>query len=210
MKKISFSLNSIEPLIQKISDLTRVQRIIISIVSFVVIIGLFGWFAFKPQLEEIKKLKAEISKQEDLLAKTKATAAQYAMYKKKMEEAQAKFNAVAKALPVTDEIPSLLTSISESGKDSGLTFLLFKPEAEKKQNFYAELPIRMQLDGTYHDLGEFFDQLAGMSRIVNIKDFDMKTKRGAALSISCMAETYKFIESAPESKPAKGKKKKRR
>lgn len=209
MKKINFSLSSIEPLIQKISELTKIQRIIICGVSFAVVIGVFGWFGYKPQLEEIEKLRADITKQEEKLERTKATAAQYAMYKQKMEEAQAKFNAVAQALPVTDEIPSLLTGISESGKDAGLTFLLFKPEAERKQNFYAELPIRMQLDGTYHDLGEFFDKLAGMSRIVNVKNFDMKSRKGASLSISCMAETYKFIESTPEKK-ANGKGKKRR
>jgi len=117
---------------------------------------------------------------------------------------------VARALPLTDEVPSLLRDISQSGKDSGLTFLLFKPEAEKKQNFYAELPIRMDLTGTYHDLGSFFDELARMPRIVNVKTFDMKGKGGAWLSISCRAETYKFIESAPAKNDDKSKNKKKR
>ncbi len=81
----------------------------------------------------------------------------------------------AKALPEKDEVPSLLTSISQVGNEAGLEFLLFKPEAEVLKDFYAELPITMELSGSYHDLGVFFDQLAGMPRIVNINKFEINS-----------------------------------
>lgn len=77
---------------------------------------------------------------------------------------------------------------------------MFEPREEKKQDFYAEIPINMQLSGSYHDLGEFFDKLAGMSRIVNVKEFEMTSKdvMSTNLNIDCTAETYKFIESSGE------------
>ena len=208
MKKLDISLNSIEPLIKQISELTKVQRIIICCVSVAVIVGVFVYFLYMPKYEDINKLKKESAAQVETLKKTKKSAAQYAEFQKKMEEAQAKFNVVSKALPLTDEIPSLLTGISQVGKDAGLTFLLFKPEPETMKDFYAELPITMSLSGTYHDLGVFFDQLAGMSRIVNVKKFDIKIpKEGADLNIACTAETYKFVKSQPETVEA-GKDKK--
>jgi type IV pilus assembly protein PilO len=226
-KKMAISLDSIEPLIQKISDLTKMQRILLSVLIVALIVGGFVYFLHMPNFDQISKLQKEIAEQQTKLKENKKNADQYASYQKKLEEAQVQFNIAAKALPEKNEVPSLLTSISQVGKDAGLEFLLFKPEPEVLKDFYAELPISMELAGSYHDLGVFFDQLAGMSRIVNINKFEMnapggktqnKVKRqskgkaeGAAegdLSISCTAETYKFVEFVPEVKKedAKGKK----
>jgi len=218
MKKLDISLNSIEPLIKKISELTKIQRIIICCAAVAVVVGLFVWLLYLPKYEDINKLNKDIAQQEEKLTKTKRNAAQYADYQKKLENAQAKFNVVARALPLKDEVPSLLTGISQVGKDAGLSFLLFKPEPEKMKEFYAELPVTMNLAGTYHDLGVFFDQLAGLSRIVNVKKFDIQIPKGgkneavpgSELTIACTAETYKFVESPPPAKEADGKGKKRK
>lgn len=209
MKKLDISLNSIEPLIKQISELTKIQRIIACCVSVALIIGGFVYFLYMPKYEDINKFNQEIAQQQEKLEKTKKSAAQYADYQKKLENAQAKFNVVARALPLKDEVPSLLTGISQAGKDAGLSFLLFKPEPERMKDFYAELPVKMNLSGTYHDLGSFFDHLAGMPRIVNIKKFDMQIANNADLKIACTAETYKFVEPQPE-KAGKGKGKKKK
>ena len=209
MKKIELPLNSIEPLIQKISDLTKVQRIAICVAVVVVVVGIFVYFLYMPKYEEIAKLNKDIKTQEALLKKTKQNAAQFVKYQKLMEEKQAEFNVVSRALPLKREIPSLLINISQYGKAAGLEFLLFEPKAEKKKNFYAEIPVQMKLSGTYHELGVFFDKLASMNRIVNINRFDLEGS-SSNLSISCVAATYKFIESSGEKKGKKKKKKKRR
>ncbi|MFP4573399.1 MAG: type 4a pilus biogenesis protein PilO [Desulfobacterales bacterium] len=199
MKKSSLS-SSIEPYIQKIGQLPRMQRILIAAGTGVLIIGVFIYFFCMPKYKEIDRLKDEIAKTEKKLEETKEKAAALDEYKEKIEAARAKFTIVSRALPLKDEVPSLLTSVSQAGKDSGLAFLLFEPKEEKKQDFYAEIPINMQLSGSYHDLGEFFDKLAGMSRIVNVKNFEMTSKdvMSTELGINCTAETYKFIESSGE------------
>ena len=221
MKKLDASLNSLEPLIKQISELTKIQRIIICCVSVALIIGGFVYFLYMPKYEDINKLNKDIAAQQEKLKTTKKNAAQYAEFQKKLENAQAKFNVVARALPLKDEVPSLLTGISQAGKDSGLSFLLFKPEKEIMKEFYAELPVAMELSGTYHDLGMFFDELAGMSRIVNVKKFDVQFPKqkgknqpatGNELVIACTAETYKFVETPPakEEDDGKGNKKKKK
>jgi type IV pilus assembly protein PilO len=210
MKKMDVSLNSLEPVIQKIGELTKIQRIIICCVTVALVVGGFVYFLYMPKYEDINKLNKDIAAQQEKLKTTKKNAAQYAEFQKKLENAQAKFNVVARALPLKDEIPSLLTSISQAGKDSGLTFLLFKPEKEIMKDFYAEIPVTMNLSGTYHDLGTFFDELAGMPRIVNINRFDMTMAKGSSLSIACIAETYKFVEPKPEADTGKGDKKKKK
>ena len=77
-----------------------------------------------------------------------------------MEEAEVQFKTAMKALPEKEEIPSLLTSISRSGQDVGLEFLLFEPKNEVRKEFYAEIPVAMHVIGGYHDLAIFFDKVA--------------------------------------------------
>ncbi len=211
MKKANLS-NSIEPWIRKIGQLSKLQRIIIGAAIVVVIAGVFIWFFYVPKYQEIDRLKEDIATTEKKLADTKKKAAALDEYRVKMEAARAKFTIVSRALPLKDEVPSLLTSVSQSGKDSGLTFLLFEPKDEKKQDFYAEIPVKMELSGSYHDVGEFFDKLAGMSRIVNVKEFEIASEDplSTELNIDCTAETYKFIESSGEDKDNKDKKKRKR
>ncbi|MGM0453219.1 MAG: type 4a pilus biogenesis protein PilO [Thermodesulfobacteriota bacterium] len=200
MDKINLSLDSIEPFFKKIADLTRLQRILICVAAVVVIVAVFVFFFYKPKYEEMGRLQSNIEKQEKKLARTKRNAKEFAKYKKKIEDARAQFEEVSRALPNKEEIPSLLTGISQAGKSSGLNFLLFQPQSEKKEGFYAKIPISMELSGTYHELGEFFDKLAGMSRIVNVDSFALDKQADNRLKISCRALTYKFIEQSDKKK----------
>ena len=132
-----------------------------------------------------------------------------------MQEAEAQFNMAMKKLPEKEEIPSLLTSISDAGHAVGLDFLLFQPKNEKKREFYAEIPVAMSLKGDYHNLAIFFDQVARLNRIVNIENITMKRSKDKGsprgeLTAKCTAVTYKFVDEPPRSKKKKKKKKKRR
>ncbi len=113
-----------------------------------------------------------------------------------------------KALPDKKEIPSLLTNITESGKDAGLEFLLFQPKPEINKDFYAEIPVSIKVAGNYHNVGLFFDKVSRLSRIVNIKDIVMATTReGKGLNTSCTAVTYRFVETEEKDAANKAKKK---
>jgi type IV pilus assembly protein PilO len=109
-----------------------------------------------------------------------------------------------KSLPESEEISSLLTGISESGQESGLEFLLFRPGKEVNKNFYAEIPVSIRVSGGYHNFVQFADRVARLSRVVNIRDINMSRNKSGQLTTSCQAVTYKFIEAAPP----KAKKKK--
>jgi type IV pilus assembly protein PilO len=123
-----------------------------------------------------------------------------------MQEAEVQFKRAMTALPEKEEIPSLLTSISRSGQDVGLEFLLFEPKLEVRKDFYAEIPVSIEVNGGYHDLAIFFDKVARLNRIVNIKNISMERKKdNQELSTKCTAVTYKFVEPAPK-KPGSKKK----
>jgi len=203
---------SIEPFLEKIENLSQVQRIIISVGSFVVIAGIFIYFLYLPKFEKINSLKTQLSDLEQKLSTAKRNAADLKKFQAKMKEAEAQFNMAMKKLPETKEIPSLLTAISDSGQQVGLEFLLFEPKKEKKKEFYAEIPVAMSLRGDYHNLAIFFDQVARLNRIVNITNIQMtrakgKGKAAGELLAKCTAVTYKFLDEPPKKKKKKKKKK---
>ena len=209
---------SIEPFLGKVENLSKAQRILISAALFIVILAVFIYFFYWPKFEKIASLKAELTKIEAKLATAKRNAAGLKKFQAKIKEAEAQFNMAMKKLPEKEEIPSLLTAISDSGQAAGLDFLLFEPKAEKKKEFYAEIPVAMSLRGDYHNLAVFFDQVARLNRIVNIENIKMsRGKKGKnssassskALTATCTAVTYKFIDEPPK-KVSKNKKNKRR
>jgi type IV pilus assembly protein PilO len=200
--------SKIESFFEKIEKLSALQRILMAAgIVLIIIIG-FVWYFIWPKVGEISENQAKLDKIEKQLNTAKRNAAALTKFQKKMREAEAQFKTAMRALPEKEEIPSLLTSISKSGQEAGLEFLLFEPKPEVRKDFYAEIPVAINVTGGYHDMAVFLDKVARLSRIVNVKDISMgRTKDGTELNTSCTAVTYKFVE--PEKKPAPQAKKKR-
>ncbi len=204
MKKPDMPL-SLEPIFEKISALTRAQRVLISVLSIVLLAGGFFYFLFLPKYQVETRLQTEYATLTKELASTKIKAQQLTRLQAKMAAARIDFAEVMKALPETKEIPSLLAEISQSGQDVGLDFLLFQPGREKIKTFYAEIPVAIQVVGGYHNVAQFFDRVAGLRRIVAIENISMVRKHGQkTLHTSCTAVTYRFVEETH--KPRKKKK----
>ena len=202
---------SVEPFFEKIERLTKVQRIAISAVIFGLITAGFIYLLYWPKFERINNLNSNLKKLQKKLETAKRNAKDLKKFQVKMKEAEAQFRLAMKKLPEKEEIPSLLSSISNSGQRVGLEFLLFEPKAERKNEFYAEIPVAMNIKGDYHNLAAFFDQVARLSRIVNIKNIQMTRSKGKSshdLSTKCMAVTYKFIDTPAKKKQKKKKRRK--
>jgi type IV pilus assembly protein PilO len=200
---------SIEPFFEKVEKLSRIQRVAISVALFVLLAGGFIYFLYLPKHEQIKQLNTKLEKLEKKLKTAKRNAKDLKQFQAKMKEAEAQFQMALKKLPEKEEIPSLLSSISNSGQQVGLEFLLFEPKAEKKKEFYAEIPVAMNIKGDYHNLALFFDQVARLSRIVNIQNIKITAAKGKNtrdLNTKCMAVTYKFIDASANKKKKKKKK----
>ena len=208
MKKTTISLEALAPVIDKIEKLSKLQRILIFAGTFLLLVGGFVYFMFLPKWTQIDTLKTEQTDLEGKLTVARKNAAKLPGLKKKMKAAEGRYKAVMKALPEKEEIPTLLTSVSQSGTDAGLDFLLFQPRGEHRKDFYAEIPVSIRVEGGYHNVAMFFDRVAGLSRIVNIENIVMAPKGEDNLTTSCTAVTYKFVEPKKKSKK-KGRRRKK-
>ncbi len=200
MEKANISLDSLAPFFEKVEKLSQVQRILICAGAFLILIGAFVYLSFLPKFEKISELTKEYEELEQKLVTAKRNASQLEAFRKKMKEAEIRFRIAKKALPEKEDIPSLLTGISKAGQDAGLEFLLFQPGSEIKKDFYAEIPVSISVTGKYHNVAIFFDKVARLSRIVNIKNINMTPLKEGELSTTCTAVTYMFIEASDKKK----------
>ena len=89
----------------------------------------------------------------------------------------------------------------------GLQFELFKPSAERQQDFYAELPVDLRVTGTYHDVGAFASDVSQLSRIVTLNDISVinKDPKDLVLTMEAVAKTFRYLDDEEVAKQRKAK-----
>lgn len=210
MEKLGNTSKQLDALFERVSELSRIQRIMICVGVFVIIFVLFWFLSYWPRWQSIGRLDAEKKQLSAELSRSKKNAQQLVALRKEFQSKQRDFNLVMKSLPEKEEISSLLTGVSQSGQQAGLEFLLFQPQGDVNKNFYAEIPVSMRVQGGYHNVAQFFDKVANLSRIVNIRNIQISRDKVGALTTSCEAVTYKFIEPAPDNANPENKKLKKK
>ena len=127
-----------------------------------------------------------------------AKAANLVLYKQQLADIERSFGALLRQLPSKTEVPNLLVDISQTGLASALQEKLFQPGQEVKKDFYAELPIKIQLTGSYHEFGEFVSGIAALPRIVTLHDIEItpvdKNSSSGQLQLDLTAKTYRYLD----------------
>ena len=143
-------------------------------------VAVFYFAFFQANSEKIAGLEAKEVSMQKALEEVKAKAADLAKFEKELEEAKLIFETAAVLLPNEKEIPQLLKDISSLGRTAGLDFLTFKPLADSPKDFYAEIPVTINVRGPYHNMGFFFDQVSKLERIVTISNVKMGSPKKEA------------------------------
>lgn len=179
---------------------------------FAMVVALGYFLVWVPSLEDLDTEKTkEISLKQVFLDKKKQ-AINLKVYKQQMIEIETAFGALLKQLPDKSQIDGLLTDINQAGLERGLSFELFKPGDEIISEFYAEMPIAIEVIGQYKDLGAFTTSVSKLSRIVTLDDIQIeaipKEQKQAGnhiddLLMKATARTYRYLD-ASEIKTDKG------
>src|SRR5579862_8282527 len=167
-------------------------------VAFIVLslIGIY-MFVWNGQRPELQRREAEEGRLRQEYRYKHGQAVNLEVYKQQLKDIERSFGALLRQLPGKTEVPSLLVDISQTGLAAGLQEKLFQPEPEVKKDFYAELPIKIKLTGSYHQLGEFVSGIAALPRIVTLHDIDIKPDNKDAydqLSLELTAKTYRYLD----------------
>ncbi len=194
-------------LLEKIAKIKMPFRILILLGTIALLGGLYTWLVVLPKKAQISKTKEEIVNLEQKLNQAKIRARNLKKFKAELAKVDAEFKQALRLLPDKKEIPSLLRSITQLGSESNLEFRLFQPKKERVRDFYVEIPVSIEVSGTYHNVAKFFDKVGKMERIVNILNVSMKPLRkdSEILITKCSAVTYRFKGNTDEEPSEKRK-----
>ena len=159
------------------------------------ILLLFGGWHFLIQ-DQQRVLDLEQSREIELrrtFSSKKGMVVNLPAYQKQMSQIEDMLAVMVRQLPDSTEVPSLLVDITEGGTRRGLNFLVFDPQQEELGDFYAILPIRMEVTGSYHQLAGFISDLAQMPRIVTVGDMAITADEAGLLTISVILKTYRYL-----------------
>jgi len=203
MKNISFAAIQ-----EKLSSLTSVQKALLFAGTLLAMATLFYFLEFESQLDTLTRLKNQISEQQRKLASLKAAQVKVLALEQELVQSEEELSKLLMLLPEQKEIPGLLENVSRLGAKVGLENILFQPQPEVLQEFYAVIPIRLDLLGTFNDLGVFLDNISKLNRILKVQSITLtrqKDKKASLLQVACTLVTYRFLEK-PEPKKAGAKK----
>jgi type IV pilus assembly protein PilO len=181
-------------LFEQIEKIKMPYRLLIFSGTIVLLVALFIYFLYMPKADQIEKTNKQIATLNQRLNKARIRARNIKKFEQEFAQVDAQFREALKLLPNEKEIPKLLRNITQLGSDSALEFRLFVPKKERTGDFYMEIPVSLEVSGTYHNVAVFFDKIGQMERIVNILNVSMKPvkPRSTQLVTTCDAVTYRF------------------
>jgi type IV pilus assembly protein PilO len=171
------------------------KSILCVIIAVAILVG--GYFMMLEPMQQ--KLTREIKKEVQLKKDFENKAFQVANldeYKAQMVEMEQSFESILKQLPRDTEVPGLIDDISLAAINNGLDLKVISPKQQTSSEFYNELPIEIEVEGDYHELGAYVSSVASLPRIVTLHDFSIsiKGKDSRELSLKILAKTYRYNE----------------
>lgn len=172
-----------------------VKAAVIALV-FVLALAAAWYFGWQDQLEELERVTAKEQELRQEFRTKYKRAANLEAYQQQLEAMRESFGSMLRQLPSKAEVSKLLDDITQTGLSAGLEFNLFQPRSEIKKEFYAELPVSIEVIGGYRELAVFVSGVANLPRIVTLHDIAIEPadEDSEELRMTVTAKTYRYLE----------------
>ncbi len=196
----------IHELLERMGKLPRTQRLGIIVMSYLALGALF-WFAlYSPKQRTISVLESQRTELEGKKSVVERRAQDKEAFERELEELTLQLRQALRQLPDDREIPDLLSRISTIGRRIGLEIHRFLPQDEVTHEYHAEVPVELELRGSYHEVAMFFDRLSKLSRIVYVQDIVMESPHEASgkviVTVTGRLTTFRFLAEGERGAPA--------
>jgi type IV pilus assembly protein PilO len=173
--------------------------------AFVALSGIaaagFYNFYVVPAQEDMAIRQTQLDGLRANIQKAQVTAQRLPQFEGDIKDLEGRLEGLKVVLPEQKDVADLLRRIQTLAMQSNLRIKGFKPQPIATKELHAEWPIVLEIDGTYHNLGYFFDRISKFSRIINISDLNIratdKPDENATITAQCMATTFVLLENPP-------------
>jgi type IV pilus assembly protein PilO len=173
----------------------------VSAVIALLICGGFYYFWYADAVDQQKQKEARLAKLQQDIRALEATANRLPEFQREVQALEARLETLKRILPPEKEMPDLMRRIQYLAAQSSLQIRKFNPAAVVNKDFYQEVPVSIDVEGTYHNMGAFLDRVSRMSRLVNMSDLKIKAQSKQTLNntvaIGATATTYVYLDNVP-------------
>jgi type IV pilus assembly protein PilO len=178
----------------RLEQLTFKQKIGLALSGMILLAAAAVFFLLSPLWNKSSILQENIEREKIKLLQIQRTQAQMSSFKKELAEMNNQYKRLENMLPEKSEMPLILKALSDMGQEEGLEFLLFKPAKEILKDFVVEIPIDLNLKGSYHQVEIFFDRLRRFHRIINIRQIELGSldEKTGRINVRCQLTTFRM------------------
>jgi type IV pilus assembly protein PilO len=181
----------------------------VSAVIAALLCGGFYYFWYSAALETQKKQEAKLAELQKQIRALEATANKLPEFQREVQALEARLETLKRILPPEKEMPDLMRRVQYLAAQSSLQIRKFNPAAPVQKDFFQEVPVNLDLEGTYHNLGAFLDRVSRMSRLVNVGNVKVKAQSKPTINntvaASAVATTYVYQDAPSPAQTQKGK-----
>jgi type IV pilus assembly protein PilO len=157
------------------------------------------WYGYAgPAEESLAERRTQLQTLKGEIDRGLAAARQLPEFRRQLATEQAQLDRLRVVLPEERDVAELLRRVQAMATQSNLTILGFTPQAITTKETHAEWPIGLQLEGTYHNLGAFFERISRFPRIINVTAIAIRARdansASATITADCTATTFVLIE----------------
>jgi type IV pilus assembly protein PilO len=168
------------------------------------------WFvSYEPRREEVSQLHEHARQLQRKLNNVRAVASNVGAFEQEVTDLERELEKALKQLPDGKQFEDLLRDISTAGKQVGVNIKSLQREPEIPHDFYAEVPFRIELEGSYHDLARFFERVGRLPRIVNMGALRVsvmnENRQSTYLKVQGTATTFRFLNNEDRSASLKAR-----
>lgn len=160
--------------------------------------GAFWSLYAQPAQQDIDARRAQLSALQAEVDRGMAVAKRLPEFRREIGGLEAQLNRLRAVLPEDKDVADLLRRIQAMATESRLTIRGFTPQAVATKQVYTEWPIGLQVEGSYHNLGDFLERISKFPRIINVTAIKISSKdqqtESSTISAECTATTFVMAE----------------
>jgi type IV pilus assembly protein PilO len=191
-----------------IVNAARWQKLVLAAMGLALIVGGLYYLVLSPLEIRVGTLQAQASAVQKELLAARATAADLTRMRREIAELERTLDVMKERLPTEKEMPALFRKLTDAAFQVGLGVSLFQPREGRVRDFFVEYPITLTAEGGYHQLGEFFERVASLPRVVTVSELKMSglanSKSSLRADVTLATYTYRPVGSPPAPKQPGG------
>ncbi|MGB0722032.1 MAG: type 4a pilus biogenesis protein PilO [Gammaproteobacteria bacterium] len=174
--------------LQNVGSWPFVARIVAVAIVFVAVLAGGFIFMVQPQLDALEEAEGQQITLQKKIERVQRQQVDLDAFRDYLKDMETSFGAMLRQLPPEAEVENLVEDITQTGLANQLIFDKFIPGSAQRRAFYAQLPINIEVTGSYHQLGHFVNGVASLPRMVTLHNIRMNASKTGDKLLSMQAE----------------------